>query len=145
MSNYPVKEAGQVLGKQFGTFNPKLALINQEIWDFFVNNEGEGLTLSAMKTIAAKLDVDVDLILSVVGLFSGGTFTFLTTTYFEIKADGKKAPISSKEVHEKTVKLYNIFHQEWEEWASKIIVCWLPTNNLISQTQITPYNYNPKH
>lgn len=126
--DFPVKQAETFIQEQFST-DPKWVKINKAIWDYFIDEHGKRLGLSAIYQIATQLHVSVDDILSVVSLLTGPSQDYLSRVYYRQLEQGKIELLSNDEVIRQTRRWYyekSIDEAEWRQWAGDVLVGWEP-------------------
>jgi len=133
-SKFPVEKAEGIIQESFGA-DPKWGKINTSIWEHFSYGKKGRLGLSAMKQIAAHLEVSADEILSVIGLLTSPSQDYLKQVFYRQLAPGKIELVSSDEIIHQIRQLYFAYGQDksrWREWAGQVLVGWEPMNAEIS-------------
>lgn len=128
--NFPVVQAETFIKQQFGV-DPKWAKINEAIWEYFVDEHGKRLGLSAINQIAVRLEVSVDNILSVVSLLTGPNQDYLRRVYYRQPEPERTELVPNDEVIRQTRRWYHektIEESEWRQWAGEVLVGWEPVS-----------------
>ncbi len=124
----PVERAERLITKQFGD-DLKWQRTNDAIWHFFKQHENESLGLSEIAAIASEIDVSVEDVLSVLSLLTGPSKEFTRCVFYRRESNGIRENISAKEVIAETRRWWvehKITEDQWQNWASKILVGWEP-------------------
>lgn len=128
--DFPIKQAETFVQQQFG-IDPKWSKINKAIWDYFVDEHGKRLGLSAINQIAIQLEVSVDDILSVVSLLTGPNQDYLRRIYYRQSDPERIELVPNDEIIRQTRRWYHenfIEEAEWRQWAGEVLVGWEPVS-----------------
>lgn len=123
-----MEQSERFISRQFGP-DQRWIKTNKAIWEFFLEHNDGRLGLSTLSKIAADLSLEVDDFLSVLGLLTGPSHKFFRSVYYRRTTTGEEIQMPAAEVAAQTRRwIYDreIDEKQWRDWASTIMVCWMP-------------------
>lgn len=112
----------EFVSRNFGS-NRKWSKISETLMEKIETNEKRSVGLSEIIEISKNADVDLDDVLSVVGLLSNPEENIIKAEFHSLNNE----PIDAAQVYSKFAEYWrgkSVSKEEWEQWSSKILVKW---------------------
>jgi hypothetical protein len=126
-----LEQAASFVKAQFG-LDESWQRINKSIWRYFEEHHGRPLRLSDIDRIALDLSVIPEDVLAVLTLFSLSKKQLLERRFISTSDPDSKPSELKEEAIEKIRdwwKRKSMSDEEWKEWASGVLVEWLPARD----------------
>jgi type I restriction enzyme R subunit len=127
--SFTATRAALLVQKQFGV-EAKWRQVNEAIWEYFANYQGERIGLSEIKRIASNVSVTEDEVFSVLALLTGPHQDFIRRVYYRRAEDGTEEEVLPEEVVRQSRLWWvegKINEEEWRRWAATVFVGWEPS------------------